>query len=235
MTDILTVGQDARRRQCLAASLAGIGRRWNERRRAKALRRLEDHVLRDIGFERDLFGRVSCIKQSDRAVASRTWATPAGMAEDIPQTERTITMTTNLDTVRRFLAGTHSNNLADVDVIDTTVAEGITCHGFPGFPNGELAGREPYKAFFHIFQASFSEMDFATVALYEEAGFVSAHWSCEATFSGEFAGIAPDRRRVHFDGVAVYRMENGLIAETWLSFPLAMLMAQLPAPAAQAA
>jgi hypothetical protein len=30
-------------------------------------------------------------------------------------------------------------------------------------------------------------------------------------------------------------MENGLIAETWLSFPVDMLMAQLPAPAAQAA
>jgi predicted ester cyclase len=142
---------------------------------------------------------------------------------------------TNLDTVRRFLAGTHSNNLADVDVIDETVAEGITCHGFPGFPNGELQGREPYKAFFRIFQASFSEMAFTTVALFEAGGFVSAHWSCEATFSGEFAGIAPDRRRVHFDGVAVYRMENGLIAETWLSFPVAMLMAQLPVPAALAA
>lgn len=142
---------------------------------------------------------------------------------------------TNLDTVRRFLAGTHSNNLADVDVIDATVAQSITCHGFPGFPNGELEGREAYKAFFRVFQASFSEMTFTTDALYEAAGFVSAHWSCEATFSGEFAGIAPDRRRVHFDGVAVYRMEHGLIAETWLSFPVPMLLAQLPAPAARAA
>jgi predicted ester cyclase len=142
---------------------------------------------------------------------------------------------TNLDTVRRFLAGTHSNNLADVDVIDSTVANTIVCHGFPGFPNGELAGRESYKTFFRVFQASFSEMAFETLALYEAAGFISAHWSCEATFSGEFAGIMPDRRRVHFDGVAVYRMENGLIAETWLSFPVPMLMAQLPAPVARAA
>jgi predicted ester cyclase len=144
-------------------------------------------------------------------------------------------MMTDLDTVRRFLAGTHSNSLADVEVIDTTVAEAIVCHGFPGFPNGELAGREAYKTFFRVFQASFSEMDFDTVALYEVACFVSAHWSCEATFSGEFAGITPDRRRVHFDGVAVYRMENGLIAETWLSFPVPMLMAQLPVSVAKAA
>lgn len=235
MTCTLTAGQQARRRRSLVALWARIPQWWSQRRDAAALDRLNDDILRDIGFERDVLGRVARSNQSLDPIDHRTWAARLRAADDHPQPQRTNTMTTNLDTVRRFLAGTHSNILADVDVIDATVAEGITCHGFPGFPDGELRGREPYKAFFRIFQASFSEMAFSTVALYEAAGFVSAHWSCEATFSGEFAGIAPDRRRVHFDGVAVYRMENGLIAETWLSFPMPMLMAQLPAPAALAA
>jgi len=31
-------------------------------------------------------------------------------------------------TVAKFLAGTHSENIGDVDVIDDTVAPGIVCH-----------------------------------------------------------------------------------------------------------
>jgi predicted ester cyclase len=192
----------------------------------------DDRMLADIGLERGIDGRLLPL---DRVLAPTTLRAGTGAEAPFTTTQSERTTMTNLDTVRRFLAGTHSNSLADVDVIDDTVAEGVTCHGFPGFPNGEFQGREAYKAFFRVFQASFSEMAFTTVALYEAAGFVSAHWSCEATFSGAFAGIAPDRRRLHFDGVAVYRMENGLIAETWLSFPSAMLMAQLPGPTAQAA
>lgn len=235
MNNFQTAGRPARRRPKLALVLASIGHWWTQRRDAAIFSRLSDSTLRDIGLERDFFGRLHPRQDAEQAPALQTWTTPPGAAVDHPQPERTNPMTTNLDTVRRFLAGTHSNTLADVNVIDETVAEGITCHGFPGFPNRELAGRESYKAFFHVFQASFSELDFTTVAVYEVAGFVSAHWTCEATFSGEFAGIRPDRRRVHFDGVAVYRMEKGLIAETWLSFPEPMLMAQLPVPAAQAA
>ena len=197
--------------------------------------RLNDHTLRDIGFERDCFGHMTRMDRTASAELIGSLPVHLPKTDDNIQPERFSTMTTNLDTVRRFLAGTHSNTLADVEVIDSTVAASIACHGFPGFPGGEFRGRESYKAFFRTFQASFSEMDFTIVALYEAAGFVSAHWTCEATFSGDFAGIAADRRRVHFDGAAVYRMENGLIAETWLGFPVPMLMAQLPAPVAQAA
>ncbi len=136
-------------------------------------------------------------------------------------------MTTNLDTVRRFLAGTHADDIAELAVIDDTVTESITCHGFPGFPDGELAGREDYKTFFRVFRQSFGEMAFETLGTVEAAGFVSAHWRIHATFSGSFAGFEPDGRRVVFDGVALYRMQDGLIAETWLSFNMPLLLAQL--------
>jgi predicted ester cyclase len=136
----------------------------------------------------------------------------------------------NLRTVERFLAGTHSHDIEDVRVIDETVAATVACHGFPGFPDGELSGREAYKAFFRIFRQSFSEMDFTTLATIARGDFVSAHWHIGATFSGTFAGIEPDLRRVIFDGVALYRLERGLIAETWLSFNMPLLLAQLPRP-----
>lgn len=133
----------------------------------------------------------------------------------------------NKATVMKFLEGTHSPDIEDVRVIDDTVVSDIVCHGFPGFPNGEFFDRESYKAFFRVFRESFSDMDFTVHALVATEAFVSAHWEVHATHSGEFQGIAPDGGRVVFDGVALYRMRDGKIAETWLTIHEPMLMAQL--------
>ena len=134
---------------------------------------------------------------------------------------------TNKATVARFLAGTHSPNIDDLEVIDATVVPHIACHGFPGFPNEEFFDRESYKAFFRVFRQSFSDMSFETVKMIATENFVPAHWEIWATHSGEFQGIAPDGARVVFDGVALYRMEDGKIAETWLTINEPMLLSQL--------
>lgn len=134
---------------------------------------------------------------------------------------------TNKATVVRFLAGTHSADIDDVDVIDETVAPHIVCHGFPGFPNGEFHDRESYKAFFRVFRQSFSDMTFETLKIIAVEDYVSAHWEVWATHSGAFQGIEPDGARVVFDGVALYRMEDGEIAETWLTINQPLLLSQL--------
>ena len=141
----------------------------------------------------------------------------------------------NKATVARFLAGTHSQNIEDVEIIDETVVPHILCHGFPGFPNGDFAGRESYKAFFRIFRQSFSDMHFETLATLATEEYVSAHWKVEATHSGEFQGIAPDGARVVFDGVALYRLEDHRIAETWLRVNEPLLLSQLGRGARRAA
>lgn len=141
----------------------------------------------------------------------------------------------NKATVAKFLAGTHSANIEDVEVIDETVVPHIVCHGFPGFPNGEFRDRESYKAFFRIFRESFSDMHFQTLKTIATEDFVSAHWEIWATHSGEFRGIRPDGARIVFDGVALYRMEEGKIAETWLTINEPLLMSQLGRGQARAA
>lgn len=138
----------------------------------------------------------------------------------------------NKATVAKFLAGTHSANIEDVEVIDETVVPHIRCHGFPGFPGGEFGDRQSYKAFFRIFRQSFSDMAFETLKTIATEDFVSAHWEIWATHSGTFNGIEPDGARVVFDGVALYRMEDGLIAETWLTINEPLLLSQLGKAAA---
>ncbi|MEX0406811.1 ester cyclase [Aquibium sp. LZ166] len=132
----------------------------------------------------------------------------------------------NRRTVERFLAGTHSRNIADVNIIDETVAEKITCHGFPGF---SIDDHESYKTFFRVFRQSFTDMDWTVHALVADETHVSARWEIHATFSGDFAGVKADGRRIRFDGMVLYRMERGLIAETWLHINEMVLLSQIGA------
>lgn len=138
----------------------------------------------------------------------------------------------NRNTVERFLTGTHSKHIDDVDVIDDTVAPNIVCHGFPGKP---IVDHESYKGFFRVFRRHFSDMDWTVHALVADEQFVAARWEIQATFSGDFAGVKADGRRVTFDGMVLYRMEDGLIAETWLHMNEMRLMREIGAVPAMAA
>jgi predicted ester cyclase len=136
----------------------------------------------------------------------------------------------NRETVLAFLGGTHSPNIEDVRVIDTTVAEAIRCHGFPG---GDFGDRESYKNFFRVFRKSFSDMEFKVHAIVADEKFVAARWQIWARHTGDFAGVKADGRRITFDGMVLYRMEEGKIVETWLHINEMALLSQIGAiPAA---
>lgn len=139
---------------------------------------------------------------------------------------------TNRHTVERFLNGTHSAHPEGVEVIDETVHPCIVCHGFPG---NLITDHESYKAFFRTFRQAFSDMKWTVHALVADEVFVSARWEIEATHSGSFAGVEPDGRRVTFDGMVLYRMKDGLIAETWLHLNEIALLRGIGAIPAQAA
>jgi steroid delta-isomerase-like uncharacterized protein len=135
----------------------------------------------------------------------------------------------NRRVVERFLAGTHSRNIEDVAVIDATVAPDIVCHGFPG---GDPTDHASYKNFFRGFRVAFDDMDFDVNAIVADDHFVAVRWTIHATRVGEFAGVPADGRRIVFDGMVLYRMQAGLIAETWLRIDEVGLLRQVGALAA---
>lgn len=138
----------------------------------------------------------------------------------------------NRATALRFLNGTHSRDIADVAVIDDTVAPEVTCHGFPG---GDPVDHESYKNFFRTFRKSFTDMDWTVHALVADEHYVSARWQIRATHSGDFAGVKADGRRITFEGMVLYRLEGGLIVETWLQIDQLGLLGAIGALPAQAA
>ncbi|MGE0564901.1 MAG: ester cyclase [Pseudolabrys sp.] len=129
----------------------------------------------------------------------------------------------NRDTVARFLEATHSG---DFDAIDTTVDAGIRTHGFPCH---SPQSREEYKQFFRDFGAAFSNMKYQTLALVADDSHVAARFLVEVNHTGEYLGIAPTGKRVSFTGQAIYRLKDGLIAETWLQLDGLAFLGQIGA------
>jgi predicted ester cyclase len=130
----------------------------------------------------------------------------------------------NEATVRRFFHGTHTGDLA---VIDSTVSPDIVTHGFPGGANP--SDHESYKQFFRDFGASFSDMSYEITDLVASADRVAVRFHIEVRHTGAFAGVAPGGGWVSFDGMVLYRLENGLIAETWLHADLLSILTQIGA------
>ncbi len=117
----------------------------------------------------------------------------------------------NAASVRRFLDATHRGELG---VIDELVEPAIVTHGFP-CPKSP-ASRAEYRAFFENLAGQWADMRFDLHALVADEGFVAARFTVTGTHAGEVMGIAASGRRVSFDGMALYRMRDGRIAETWL-------------------
>jgi predicted ester cyclase len=132
--------------------------------------------------------------------------------------------------VECFLNGTHSGSF---DVIDTTVAETIVTHGFPCAHNP--ASRQDYKDFFAGFGRSFSNMSYRTLALTADETFVAARFLVEVDHTGEYSGVPATGKRVSFTGMALYRIEDGLIAETWLHLDGLSFLGQIGAIVPKAA
>ena len=49
----------------------------------------------------------------------------------------------------------------------------------------------------------------------------------EATHTGTLYGMPPTGRRVRLDGISIYRISNGRLAEAWVQYDKAALMEQL--------
>jgi len=129
----------------------------------------------------------------------------------------------NRDTVIRFFDGTHSGN---IDVIDETVSPNIVTHGFPGHSPQSIS---EYKQFFRDFGAGFTNMAYRKLSVLAEGDRVAVRFSIAVDHTGTYLGIAPTGKRVEFEGMVLYRLDHGLIVETWLHLDGLSFLSQIGA------
>lgn len=134
--------------------------------------------------------------------------------------------------VRQFFAAANAHDLAGMlDLVTNDVAIHTQ---IPGIEPG-MAG---FRAFMGVYFSAFPEQRVEVHELVAEGDRVVARHTHHVTHGGEFAGLPPSGKRAVIDGLELFRIEDGRIAEMWHHDDLLGLMQQLgaiPAPGHAAA
>lgn len=76
-------------------------------------------------------------------------------------------------------------------------------------------------------RAAFTEREYKTERFICEDGWASCFGHIEATHSGPFMGIAPTGKRVKIPYMDFWKVEDGKIADNWVSVDFPQVLAQL--------
>ena len=103
-------------------------------------------------------------------------------------------------------------------------------------PIGILRGPDEVRAFFTELFTAVPDFEFVVEQVTAGERVAAVQWRASGTFEGgPFQGIDPTGRRVTTTGLAINRIVEGKLAETWIDFDLVDLLRQLgAAPATDA-
>jgi predicted ester cyclase len=119
----------------------------------------------------------------------------------------------NKQVVHKLAQAINSGNLDDLDYV---LAPNYIRHD----PNPLLkdVGREEYKQAFARLRQAFPDARWTIEELLADDDRVIGRWTFQGTQTGQFFNIAPTGREVTYPILAIYRIENQMIAEDWHIF-----------------
>ena len=94
---------------------------------------------------------------------------------------------------------------------------------------GVTTGFEEFSERWSLFNTAFPNLEFSVDLMAAEGDLVATYWTATGTQRGEWQGIPPTDREVTWQGVNVFRIECGQIAESWGEADHLGLRAQLGA------
>jgi steroid delta-isomerase-like uncharacterized protein len=121
-------------------------------------------------------------------------------------------------------------NQGNLAVVDSLVAPDVVDHDLPA---GMPGGSEGAKLLFAGFRQAFPDLHLTVEDVIVEGNRAVARGTMTGTHRGTFLGVPPTGRRFSIHWIDVYRIEGGLIRETWhLEDFLGMLvqLGAVPAP-----
>jgi steroid delta-isomerase-like uncharacterized protein len=128
----------------------------------------------------------------------------------------------NKDIVRRLVDdGWNPNSQA---TFDAWMAEDLVNHD-PVAP--QVRSREELEAFHTSRVTAFPDQHTTIDDLIGEGDQVVKRWTWRGTHQGDFQGIPPTGKQVTIQGVSVYRINNGKIAEVWWGYDSLGVLQQL--------
>jgi steroid delta-isomerase-like uncharacterized protein len=131
---------------------------------------------------------------------------------------------TNKALTRRFLEEVFNNG--KLNVLDEIIAKDHVTTG-PGTLPGLPTGPEGQKQLVTVYRNAFPDVHFTVDEQIAEGDKVVTRWTGRGTHKGELFGIPATGKSSTVTGIAVDRIANGKIAESWGIFDQFGMMQQL--------
>jgi predicted ester cyclase len=120
----------------------------------------------------------------------------------------------------------YATNVNDFDSFDGYVAEDYVEHNpIPG----QQPGREGLKEAYKIFAGPFPDAYFVFADLICEGDLVFGRGEISGTHEGEFFGIPPSGKKVHWTGTRLFRVTDGIVTDGWFNVDMVGLLQQMGA------
>lgn len=127
-------------------------------------------------------------------------------------------------TVQRYVE--EGYNEKELSVLQDTMAADVVVHGLVG-TDGPVRGRDAYAEWATRLVTAFPDTHADIEDLVASDDRVVARLTVTGTQRNEFAGVPATGKSFQVTGLALFRMENGRIAETWYRQDDLGLMVQL--------
>jgi steroid delta-isomerase-like uncharacterized protein len=138
---------------------------------------------------------------------------------------RNDTMPDNKVAIEAFVARL---NARDFDAAAASLAEDCVFHTV-GLGAGRLEGRKAWRRLVETLWTAFPDRLIRMHELVDEGERVALRLTWTGTHLGEFASLAATGRRVEVNGISVFSMRDGRIAEHWMEQDILALHQQLGA------
>lgn len=123
--------------------------------------------------------------------------------------------------VRRYMEETF--NQGNLSVIDQLASSDFVYH----HATGRDLSTEAYKKMSIMTQNAFPEACMEIDDLFAEGDKVACRFTITGIHKGEYRGIPPTGKKITFQGVNIFRIVDGKIAEIWSRLDLLGMMQQL--------
>jgi steroid delta-isomerase-like uncharacterized protein len=131
----------------------------------------------------------------------------------------------NKELVRRKLIGEVWNN-GNLAVVDELFAPDYRGHD-PNRPR--LDGPEAVKRSVSEFRTAFPDFAVSTDDLIAEDDRVVWRYTISGTHKAPFLGVAASGRRMNATGISIFRIDDGMLREGWISFDALGMLRQFGA------
>ncbi len=104
-------------------------------------------------------------------------------------------------------------NRGNLDFVDEAYTDDAVIHDaiVPGVPSGPKGVRQ----YLRTYAGPVPDIHFEVTELIADGDMLAAHWTASGTHKGALLSLPPTGKHMEAEGVSIYRMEEGRIAEAW--------------------